>query len=217
MNIKKYAASILMVAAFAVAVTVPITAFAGWPAQQVRLSLNATNGGVIVSFTTPPAPAGTTLTSLDVRFDTSPINSFNFSSHPQVMWWTNPGTPGTVQNAVVTGLNTNTSYYFAVRFQNSAGSSSIISVSTPPVILTGNATYSVVLVWTPSVSTNVAGYKIYSGTNSGVYYQVTAVGNITTVTLIGLQWGVLYYYAATAVDVNGVESQFSNETSYQRP
>jgi hypothetical protein len=213
MNIKKYAASILMAAAL----MAPMAAFAGWPAQQVQLSLNATNGGVIVAFTTPIAPAGTTLTNLDVRYDTSPISTLNWSSHPQVMWWTNPGTPGTVQNAVVTGLNTNTYYYFAVKVQNSAGSWSTMSASTPSVVLTGGAGYNVGLAWTPSISTNVAGYKIYYGTASGVYSNTISLGNVTSCIVSNQAWGVMYYYAATAVDVMGVESQFSNETSYQRP
>ena len=214
MNIKKYAASILMVAAL----TVPVTAFAGWPAQQVQLSLNATNGGVILTWTAPTPPGGTTLTGLDVRYDTSPISTLNWSSHPQVVWLTNsPGTPGTVQTAIVTGLNTNTYYYFALRVQNSAGSWSIMSLSTPSVVLTGGAGYSVELAWTPSISTNVAGYKIYYGTASGVYDYVVSFGNVTSCVVSNQAWGVMYYYAATAVDVMGVESQFSNETSYQRP
>ena len=214
MNIKKYAASILVVAVL----TVPMAVFAGWPAQQVQLSLNATNGGVIVAFTTPIAPAGTTLTNLDVRYDTSPISTLNWSSHPQVMWWTNPGRPGTVQNGVVTGLNTNTYYYFAVKVQNSAGSWSTMSASTPSVVLTGGAGYNVELAWTPSISTNVAGYEVYCGTATQNYNVSTnTVGNVTSCVVSNLAWGTEYFFAAKAVDEIGEKSPFSNECTFQRP
>ena len=82
---------------------------------------------------------------------------------------------------------------------------------------TAFATGSVALAWNPSISTNVAGYKIYYGVASGVYNNTIPVGNSTNVTVTGLVEGTTYYFAATAVDALGVESQFSNETSYSVP
>ena len=79
------------------------------------------------------------------------------------------------------------------------------------------ATGSVTLAWNPSISTNVAGYKIYYGLASGVYNNTISVGSSTNVTVTGLVEGTTYYFAATAVDALGVESQFSNETSYSVP
>lgn len=71
------------------------------------------------------------------------------------------------------------------------------------------------LAWNPSISTNVVGYKIYYGLASGVYNNTISVGNSTNVTITGLIAGTTYYFAATAVDALGVESPFSNVTSYR--
>ena len=79
------------------------------------------------------------------------------------------------------------------------------------------ATGSVTLAWSQSISPNVAGYKIYYGLASGVYNNTISVGLSTNVTVTSLVQGATYYFAATAVDPFGVESQLSNETSYSVP
>ena len=76
---------------------------------------------------------------------------------------------------------------------------------------------SVTLAWNPSASTNVVGYKIYYGLTSGIYNNTNSVTGSTNVTVTGLLQGATYYFAATAVDSLGDESQFSNETSYLVP
>ena len=78
---------------------------------------------------------------------------------------------------------------------------------TPPV------SYSVTMAWNPSLSTNIVGYNVHYGLASGVYNSVASVTG-TNVTITGLAAGTTYYFAATAVDALGVESPFSNETSY---
>jgi len=79
------------------------------------------------------------------------------------------------------------------------------------------ATGSVKLAWNPSISTNVVGYRIYYGVTSGVYNTTISVTGSTNVTVINLIGGTTYYFAATAVDALGDESQFSNETTYSVP
>ena len=68
------------------------------------------------------------------------------------------------------------------------------------------------LVWDPSVSTNIAGYKVYVGTTSGTYGAPILIGNQTTYLVPKLSGGT-YYFAVTAIDVDGNESDFSNEIS----
>lgn len=75
----------------------------------------------------------------------------------------------------------------------------------------------VTLAWNPSISTNVAGYKIYYGPASGAYTNAVFVGGFTNVTLSNLAAGNTYYFAATAVDVSQNESPFSNEAVYTVP
>ncbi len=60
--------------------------------------------------------------------------------------------------------------------------------------------------------TDLAGFKVYYGTSSGVYTQVTDVRNVTSYSTGTLGPGT-YYFAVTAYDSYGSESQFSNEIS----
>lgn len=81
-------------------------------------------------------------------------------------------------------------------------------------ITSGNA---VSLQWDANTETDLAGYKIYYGTNSGVYFVSVDVGNTTTTTVGNLTPGVTYYFAATAYNVSRLESDRSNEVSYTVP
>lgn len=198
----------------AMGLLVPLLAFAG-PSRIVDLSAVATNGQVILSWTAPSPSGANTLTSLDVRYDVNPITTLSWSSKQSIAWLTNPGTPGTVQTATVTGLNTNTTYYFAIKTQDSSGSWS--TMSTEVTVLTGGSTYSVSLSWTPSPNPSVTGYKIYWGTDSGDYVTNVNVGNASSCVLPGFTFGTVYYFSATAVDGNGNESVFSNEAMYHQP
>jgi hypothetical protein len=74
--------------------------------------------------------------------------------------------------------------------------------------------YQVVLGWDPSPSPEVVGYRIYSGAASGNYTNSLLVGNVTTHTVPGLASGVAYFFAVTALDTSGLESDFSNEVGY---
>ena len=62
----------------------------------------------------------------------------------------------------------------------------------------------------------VAGYRVYYGTASRSYSQAFGSGTYvttTTSTLSGLPSGNTYYFAVTAVDAAGVESDYSAEAS----
>ncbi len=76
---------------------------------------------------------------------------------------------------------------------------------------------SVVLAWSPSISTDVVGYRIYYGTASGNYMDQVAVGSTNSTTISDLADGATYYFAATSLDEAGNESPFSNEAIYQVP
>jgi len=69
------------------------------------------------------------------------------------------------------------------------------------------------LTWGPNTETDLAGYKVYVGTSSRVYGSPISVGNLTSYALANLQVGSTYYFAVTAYDSNGNESDFSNEVS----
>ncbi len=77
--------------------------------------------------------------------------------------------------------------------------------------------------WLPNTEPTLAGYKIYYGTSSGNYTNVTDVGLPPVVDgrvqadIDNLTPGKTYYFAATAYDSSGVESDYSNEVSTTVP
>ena len=84
-------------------------------------------------------------------------------------------------------------------------------------INTVQALQSVTLAWDPNSETNLVGYVFYHGTASGQYSSSNNVGNATNTTVSGLQEGGTYFFAVTAYDNSGLESDPSNEVSYTVP
>lgn len=76
--------------------------------------------------------------------------------------------------------------------------------------------YGLTLAWDANPAPEIASYRVYYGTESGNYTNSVVAGNTTTATVSGLSSGVTYYFAITAVDGDGLESDFSNEVSYQQ-
>ena len=71
----------------------------------------------------------------------------------------------------------------------------------------------VIVQWSPNHESDLAGYKVYYGTASRSYSQITPVGLNTTCQISDLESGNEYFFAVTAYDSAGNESQFSNEVS----
>lgn len=72
--------------------------------------------------------------------------------------------------------------------------------------------FDVTLEWDANSEPNLGGYKIYYGTQSGVYNTTIDVGNVTTYTIHDLIEGT-YYFVATAYNTEDpvLESGYSNE------
>jgi len=73
------------------------------------------------------------------------------------------------------------------------------------------------LVWDANTDVDLAGYVLYSGTNSRAYNAWKFIGNVTTNKLTGLLAGVNYFFAITAKNTSGIESDFSNEIFVRMP
>jgi hypothetical protein len=80
----------------------------------------------------------------------------------------------------------------------------------------GLANGRVTLAWDAN-SEPVAGYKVYYGITSRVYPFAVVAGDVTSLMLSNLQEGVTYYFAATAYNTSGLESDFSTEINYIVP
>lgn len=74
--------------------------------------------------------------------------------------------------------------------------------------------YRVTLGWDGSPSADVAGYRVHFGSVSGDYPSHIDVGGATSITVPGLASGVIYFFAVTAYNSDGVESGFSNEVRF---
>lgn len=70
------------------------------------------------------------------------------------------------------------------------------------------------LAWDASPSPDVVGYRIHFGTNAGHYSFVTNVGLVRTQAVV-LPHSGRWFFAATAVDANGMESPFSNQVQWE--
>ena len=80
-----------------------------------------------------------------------------------------------------------------------------------------SGTQSVTLGWEPSLEPNVVGYRIYYGILSHDYTNHVTVENGTSATITGLVSGQTYYFAATTLNAQSQESDFSNEAMYEVP
>ena len=71
----------------------------------------------------------------------------------------------------------------------------------------------VTVSWDANSESDLSGYNIYIGEAAGVYTGTVDVGSATEFTWNRLQDGKTYYFAVTAYDFSGNESDFSAEVS----
>jgi hypothetical protein len=80
----------------------------------------------------------------------------------------------------------------------------------PSLLFGGSAT----LRWQSNTDPDLAGYRIYYGTQSRSYGSPVSVDkSATTYTINNLPEGSIYFFALTAVDTSGNESAYSKEVS----
>lgn len=82
----------------------------------------------------------------------------------------------------------------------------------PGVVLANSVRFG----WSPNVE-RVAGYKIHYGPASRTYDRILDTGNAVTGTVSNLVPGSTYYFALTAYNAEGLESDYSGELIYFVP
>ena len=88
------------------------------------------------------------------------------------------------------------------------------SVTVPEYRYDPNPQNTVTLEWDPNTEPDIAGYIVYYGFETRNYQYSIDVGKKTSVTVEDLEPGVTYYFAATAYNAEGYESDFSEEIEY---
>jgi hypothetical protein len=140
------------------------TAEATAPSAIANLGASSeTSTSVALSWTAPGDDGSTgTATTYDLRYSTALITAANFNSATQVSGVPAPRVGGSSESFVVTGLNSGTMYYFAIKTADEVPNWSTISnitnrttltESTPPAAIanlgaTGATANSVTLSWT---------------------------------------------------------------------
>jgi hypothetical protein len=80
--------------------------------------------------------------------------------------------------------------------------------------VTGHAETTATVAWDPNQEPDLAGYKVYWGTEPGNYTQVQEVGTVTHAVITGLTEGVTHYFTVTAYNTLGIESAPAQEIAF---
>lgn len=170
-------------------------------------TLNVSSGSLTFAATQGAAnPANQTLAVTSNTSWTVTDNASWLSVNPAS--GSNNGTVTLTVNTSTATVGTNT----ATITVSGGGLTRTISVT---LTLNAPSTSSATLSWNASTGPNVASYKIYQSTTSGVYG--TAIATVPagslTYTSTGLQSGTTYFFRITAIDSSNNESQPSNEVN----
>ncbi|MEZ5358239.1 MAG: fibronectin type III domain-containing protein [Candidatus Zixiibacteriota bacterium] len=109
------------------------------PAIIANLAVGTITGSSIVLTWTAPGDDGSTGTAseYDIRYSTSPITDLNFNSATQVSGEPSPQAAGSSESYTVTGLDSDTQYYFAIKtadeVPNWSGLSNVVTATTPDI------------------------------------------------------------------------------------
>lgn len=82
---------------------------------------------------------------------------------------------------------------------------------------TAGAASQIALAWEPSPDADVNAYRLYWGGASCTWTNHHELGNVTNVVFTNLSAGGHYYFAVTALNTAGAESEPSNEVEYAVP
>ncbi len=227
--------------------TIPSSIYGPTPAVITDLSVSNTGtNSVTLAWTAPGSDENTgTATSYDIRYSLVSIDESTWDAANQVSGEPIPQVAGTTQSMVITGLQSETTYYFAMQTTNSiphtSGNSNTVSAKTgdgtAPAEVTdltavpGTIDGRIVVSWTAPGDDNENGiassYDLRYSLNSisdanwtdATQYLSEPVpkiaGSSEVVTLSGLTPGTTYYFALKTSDDSFNTSALSNISSCQ--
>lgn len=114
-----------------------------------------------------------------------------------------------------------TTYAYTVtavdRMGNESASSAAILIATEPCVGESGPLTELTLEWDPSEERDVSGYLVYWGLRPGEYQWVLDTMADTVATVTELMPGNTYFFAVTAYDSDGTQSELSPEIAYIIP
>jgi fibronectin type 3 domain-containing protein len=114
-----------------------------------------------------------------------------------------------------------TTYAYTVtavdRMGNESASSAAILIATEPCVGESGPLTELTLEWDPSEERDVSGYLVYWGLRPGEYQWVLDTMADTVATVTELMSGNTYFFAVTAYDRDGTQSELSPEIAYIIP
>jgi hypothetical protein len=193
-------------------------------------AVNSTSTAPSVVVNTPPTIGGTPPPSVVVgqAYGFTPVASdadgdaLTFSIANKPAWATFNGSTGAL-SGTPTAADVGT--YANIKISVSDGTATT-SLPAFAVAVQALATGSATLSWTPptqntdgSPLVDLAGYKVYWGTASKSYGSSVRLANagLSSYVVEGLASGTTYYFAVTALNSSGAESQVSNEAAKSMP
>jgi hypothetical protein len=224
--------------------TLCLLAMASSGQAKLAAAPEATPNSVDLSWTAPGDDGSTgTATQYDIRYSTSSLSEASWDAATQVAGEPTPSVAGTTENFEVTGLQPNTTYYFAIKtadeVPNWSGISNVVTKSTepeadPPVAVAdlsvdASGSTTLTLGWTApgddGGSGTAAQYDIRYSTapiNAGNWGSATQAtgepspqlaGSAESFVVTGLSASTTYYFALMTADEVPNWSGLSNVAS----
>ena len=189
-------------------------------AQTATRSLSITVAAAVtpVQITTSSVAAGQVgvvySTMIEASGGTTPY-SWSISSGALPAGLTLAAASGTISGTPTTAG----SFSFTAKVTDSTAPTAQTATQSFSITVAAGSAHSVLLNWTASPSSGVAGYNVYRSTVSGGGYakiNSSAVGGLTY-TDAAVVNGQTYYYVTTSVDASGDESTYSQEVQMVVP
>jgi hypothetical protein len=173
------------------------------PTAVTDLSLSGASGKSILLTWTAPGDDGTTgtATSYDIRYSTSTITEGNFASATESEGEPTPQAAGTVQTMRVSGLNWNTTYYFAMKTSDEVPNTSTLS-NAPNLTTRTQASY---LVITTSTARSNAPSDTTQMINITIENSATEAAESSAISQMSATWSGAGNYRLNGIRISGTD------------
>jgi hypothetical protein len=195
----------------------------GGVTKQVPMTFTLTTSTTMPTISLAPASlaftgivGGSNPTTQTFTVTKAGASAITWTASDNAAWLTLSPSTGTATAAVTTSVNL---AGLAAGTHNGTISVAVAGSSNTPqsipvsLTVTASTATSATLTWTANTESDLAGYKVYSGTQSGVYGPPISVGKVTSHILTNLTKGTTYFFTITAYDTAGNESASAPELS----